>query len=172
MPSKRISTKQNSGMYFLTLTVLNWEYVFNRYNRWKLLSNSLEYCVRNKDLQIYSFVFMFNHLHLIIDSPDVSGFVRDFKRFNAKVMKESIKTNEPDLLKRFVNCNGCFHFWEKTNMPLYIETEELYVQKKTYIEENPVRKGYVSQPELWYWSSANDGCSLKCEDDIGSGYEP
>lgn len=97
---------------------------------------------------------MINHIHLIAQSEDVSGFVRDFKTFTSKELKKNIVDTEPKVLTLFEE-DGVYQFWQKTNMPELIETEEFYGQKEKYIEENPVRKQYVKNPEDWIWSSAN-----------------
>jgi putative transposase len=47
-----------------------------------------------------------------------------------------------------------------TNAPKKIENPVFYLQKLNYIHENPVRKGYVTQPEHWLWSSANPFSAL------------
>jgi putative transposase len=50
--------------------------------------------------------------------------------------------------------------WMETNAPKKIENFVFYLQKLNYIHENPVRKGYVSRPEYWFWSSANPASPL------------
>ena len=88
MPTARISSELNSGIYFLTPTIWNWYYIFDRHDRWQILADSLIYCQKNKGLKIYSYVFMLNHLHLIVGSKDVAGFVRDFKRHTSTELKQ------------------------------------------------------------------------------------
>lgn len=161
MPSARINTNNNRGFYFITLTVKNWYYLFDRYNRWSILAQSLFYCINNKNLSLYGFVFMLNHIHLLFISPDAAGFIRDFKRFTASEMKKNILNNEPQVLKLFMDKEGIFTLWQKTNMPILIESEKVFLQKLEYIHNNPVRKSYVERPEYWYWSSANTKCELK-----------
>ena len=80
MPSIRVSKELNDKAYFLTFTVKNWYYVLDRYNRWNIIANSLKYFQENKELKLYGFVFMINHIHLLVSSPDVAGFIRDFKK--------------------------------------------------------------------------------------------
>jgi putative transposase len=164
MPSIRISKSENSGVYFLTFTVKNWYYVLDRYFRWNILADSLKYLKENKGLKLYSFVFMLNHLHLVIFSEDVAGFLRDFKGFTSKEIFKNIKKTEPNVLKLFLNEKNQFEFWEHTNMPKIIENENFYSQKVEYIHNNPIKKSYVLQPEYWYWSSANPDCELKSDD--------
>lgn len=106
---------------------------------------------------------MLNHIHLIAKSEDMIGFVRDFKTFTSKEIKKNIVATEPNILKLFKE-NGNYEFWQKTNMPELIISEELYLSKAKYIIENPVRKGYVRRPEDWVYSSVNkDECSLELE---------
>ena len=74
MPSVRVSKELKEEIFFLTFTVHRWYYLFDRHNRWDILIDSLKYCQANKGLQIYHFVFMLNHLHLIAKSSDMIGF--------------------------------------------------------------------------------------------------
>ncbi|MCK4359939.1 MAG: transposase [Candidatus Cloacimonetes bacterium] len=154
MPSVRIKKAFNKGMYFLTFSIKRLYYIFDRHNRWDILLDSLKYCQKYKGLKIYNYVFMLNHIHLIVKNNDVSGFVRDFKRFTSKELKKNILDTEPKILKLFIE-NGEYNFWQAKNMPEHIFSEKFYITKANYIEQNPVRKGYVYQPEHWVYSSAN-----------------
>ncbi len=154
MPSVRIKKDFNDGMYFLTFTIKRWYYIFDRHNRWDILLDSLKYYQGNKGLKIFNYVFMLNHIHLIVRSNDVIGFVRDFKKYTSKKLKQNILDTEPNILKLFVE-NGRYNFWQSKNMPEYIFSEKFYITKANYIEQNPVRKGYVVQAEHWLHSSAN-----------------
>jgi len=160
MSSLRINKQNVSGFYFATFTTIHWYYLFDRYNRWDILANSLQYCINHKNLQLYGFVFMLNHIHLLFSSPDSIGFIRDFKRFTTKEIKQSIERNEPDVLRLFLNNDRTFQLWQSTNMSILIENQKVFEQKLHYIEDNPVRKRYVAKPEYWYWSSANSQCNL------------
>ena len=103
---------------------------------------------------------MLNHIHLLIQSPDVSGFIRDFKSFTSKEIKKNILATEPHILKLFEDDAGNYQFWQDTNMPELIETDKFYLTKAQYIDNNPVRKGYVIKPEYWMHSSANQEAPL------------
>jgi putative transposase len=145
------------------MTVKRWYYLFDRQYRWSVLARSLQYCRENKGLRIYGFVFMLNHIHLLVFSEDVSGFVRDFKRFTSKELHKNLEQTEPNVLRLFLDEDGHYEFWERTNMPKLVESEKFFFQKLEYIHNNPTRKQYVMKPEDWYWSSANPLCEL-CPD--------
>jgi REP element-mobilizing transposase RayT len=97
---------------------------------------------------------MLNHIHLIAQSPDIIGFIRDFKKFTSKEIKKNILATEPKVLQLFEE-NRKHNFWQPTNMPEVIQGEKFYLSKANYIEQNPVRKRYVSRAEDWVYSSAN-----------------
>jgi putative transposase len=160
MPSRRVAAKLNAGTYFLTLSVQRWYYLFDRHNRWQIISDSIRYCQNNKGLELNGYVFMLNHIHLIVTSPDMAGFLRDFKRFTSAKFKTNLETTEPSVLKLFIDEQGSYRFWTETNAPKKIENPAFYLQKLNYIHENPVRKGYVGCPEHWLWSSANPDSPL------------
>lgn len=104
---------------------------------------------------------MLNHVHLIASSPDCAAFARDFKSVTAHKLRKNLAATEPTILDLFRKPDGGFQFWQAGNAPKAIETEAFFLQKLRYILENPVRKQYVTQPEHWYWSSANLECSLQ-----------
>lgn len=84
---------------------------------------------------------MLNHLHLIVTSPDMAGFIRDFKKFTSKRIKQNLETHEPTVLSLFVDDQGQYQFWMHGNSPKKIENPGFYRQKLNYIQQNPVRKG-------------------------------
>lgn len=163
MPSNRISKDCNDGCYFVTPTIWNWYYIFDRHDRWQILADSLSYCQAKKGLKIFGYVFMLNHLHMIIKSPDIAGFLRDFKQFTSHKLKENIAKTEPKVLELFVDETKNYNFWKQDNQPKIIENEAFALQKLNYIHNNPVVKGYVTRPEHWKWSSANADSPIKLD---------
>ena len=176
----------------MTFTVKNWYYVLDRHNRWSIIANSLKFFQKNREFKLYGFVFMINHLHLIIFSKDTIGFIRDFKKFVAREILKNIRQTEPNALKLFrvqvrdteptvgdieptyeeIKDSGrrpeptikpTYEFWNKTNMPEMIVSEKFFLQKLNYVHENPLKRNYVTKPEDWYWSSANKNCELKID---------
>ena len=161
MPPPRIARDSTDRLFFLTLTVRRWYYLFDRHQRWPILADALDYARQHKGLSLYGFVFMLNHLHLIAQAPDMAGVVRDFKRFTTARLRDNLAATEPTVRDLFLDETGGFTLWMPSNAPKQIETEAFFLQKLAYIHDNPVRKRYVAQPEHWYWSSANPVCDLR-----------
>ena len=67
---------------------------------------------------------MLNHLHLIIKSSDVAGFLRDFKKYTSKKLIENIREFEPNVLELFKDkSKEGYSVWKKDNQPRVIENE-------------------------------------------------
>ena len=69
MSSIRILKEFNNQTHFITFTVKNWYYLFDRHNRFEILEKSFVYCQKYKNLKIYAYVFILNHIHFIADVP-------------------------------------------------------------------------------------------------------
>jgi REP element-mobilizing transposase RayT len=164
VPSVKVSQNLNAYPHFITMTVQRWYYLFDRHNRWQILFDSLHHCQQYKQLKVYHWVFMLNHIHLIVASPDVSGFIRDFKRHTTKELKQNIISTEPNIIELFQDDTGRCNIWQRANTPKAIESDYFYQQKANYIEHNPVRKTYVDRPEQWRWSSAHPSRFITLDD--------
>lgn len=49
-----------------------------------------------------------------------------------------------------------FQFWRQDNRPVELDTPVKLFQRRDYIHNNPVKAGFVEEPEHWRWSSAID----------------
>jgi len=61
-----------------------------------------------------------------------------------------------EFFKRAHKQNTTYQVWEEGNHPQIIESETVMLQKLDYIHWNPVKRGYVDQPEQWRYSSARN----------------
>lgn len=100
--------------HFLTLTVVSWVDLFTRKSYRDILIESLKYCQDQKGLEIFGFVIMSNHIHLLARSStgNLSGTIRDFKSFTAKEMikiSKSEKESRRDWLEVVFKFNARFN---------------------------------------------------------------
>jgi len=111
MSINRVHKENINCCYYLTTTIYKWYYIFDRFNRWEILSSSLKYFQENRKLKIYWYVFILNHIHLIVYSENVANFVRDFKKFTSKEIKKNIIQNKSKILN---------FFWMKQQMNIIL----------------------------------------------------
>ncbi len=148
--------------YFCTITVLDWTPVFIDARYIGPLIESLSFCRANKGLQLFAFVVMPNHLHLIAAADDLHAMMRDFKRFTSRTIHDLLVADGRDTVLAWLERaaqharreRGEFSFWQDGFHPQAIASRRVLEQKLRYLHENPVRKSLVASPEDWWYSSA------------------
>ena len=82
--------------FFISPKIVSWIDLFTRKQFCDIILNSLTYCCQHKGLNLYEYVIMPSHLHLIIQSEtaNLPAIIRDFKSFTAKqIIKNLIEQN-------------------------------------------------------------------------------
>ncbi|MCF8427350.1 MAG: transposase, partial [Bacteroidia bacterium] len=84
--------KDQYAPYFLTFQIVQWADIFTRKIYRDIVIDSFKYCCENKGLEIYAYVIMSNHVHLIMRSilGNLSGTIRDMKKFTSKRIIEAV----------------------------------------------------------------------------------
>ncbi len=158
------------GMYFITMTVIDWVDVFTRKIYKDILIDSLRYCQDNKGLIVFGYVIMSNHVHLIVKADGnipLSDILRDFKKYTATQILHQISTCDFESRKEWMlyrfryrgQANGgdrVHQFWDSDNHPIELYSLPVMGQKLHYIHQNPVEAGWVSQGEHYLYSSASN----------------
>jgi hypothetical protein len=49
-----------------------------------------------------------------------------------------------------------YKVWQEGFHPIGIDTAKFFQEKLEYLHNNPVRKGFVEEPEQWRYSSARN----------------
>ncbi len=184
MSSKYKFHKPN-GVYFISTAVVHWIDVFTRREYKDIVVNSLKYCVEKKGLIVYGYVIMTNHLHLIIgrdpEGISFSEIMRDFKKFTAMQLIKAITENSQESRKDWMmdlfkkagkdnSNNTLYQFWQQDNHPIELEGRWIY-EKLEYVHQNPVKAGFVSEPEDYWYSSARNYAGLLNPLEIESIYD-
>ena len=177
--STKYKATTTEDAYFITITTVGWVDIFTRLNQKHIISNALRYCQGNKGLEIYAYVIMSSHIHLLCKATDgiiLSDVIRDFKKFTSKKIIQTI-IEEPEsrrdwLLDYF--SKACEHLkreqqfkvWQDGYHAEHIYSNSFVKQKINYIHNNPVIEKVVTLPEDYYFSSARNYARLSCEIDV------
>ncbi|MBC7389489.1 MAG: transposase [Opitutaceae bacterium] len=161
-------------LYYLTLNVEGWVDIFSRQQYKDIIVENLKYCQEKEGLEIYAYVIMTNHLHLVArrKDKDLTELLGRFKSHTAKKIIELIKGPVAEsrrewmlyLFEYFAKKNkqySNYHFWHYSNHPTQLFTPEVVKQKTDYIHNNPVRAGIVLEPYHYLYSSACADSPLK-----------
>ncbi len=169
--------QEKDGAHFLTFQVVGWVDLFSRREYRDVVIESFKYCQQNKGLNLFAFVIMSNHIHLLAQSEggDLSGFIRDFKRFTSKRfvgIMESGKESRRDWMRMVFKYHAKFmnkqthQFWTHENHAEHIYSQKFIEQKVQYIHNNPVRSGIVAKPEDYLYSSARNYARMESVIDV------
>ena len=91
------------------------------------------------DFKLYAWCLMFNHVHLLIDSVQLSKVMHGISLSYAQYFQYKYK--------------NVGHFWQNRYKSYVVQKDRHLIDCITYIEYNPVRAKTVSRPEDYRWSS-------------------
>ena len=164
--------RDESALYFLTFTVVGWVDIFSRQIYRDLVIDSFDFARKKKGLLLYAYVIMTNHIHLLAQAKEnykLSAIIRDFKKFTSKRIFELLDGGESrrEWMKTIFlkagdmnNDNKTIQLWIQDNHPIPVYSEFVINQKINYIHNNPVKAGFVANPEDWLYSSARNYSDL------------
>jgi putative transposase len=116
-----------------------------------LFLNILEQTRASYEFVIAGYVVMPEHFHFLISEPekgDPSLVMQVLKqRFSRQVLSQIRRNNNS------ARVGEIQHLWEKRFYDFNVWTARKHAEKLHYMHLNPVRRGLVSRPEDWPWSS-------------------
>ncbi len=167
--SRKYKFHNKEGLYFVSFAVVYWIDVFTREEYFAILTDSLNYCRKNKGMEIYAWCIMPSHVHLIFRARDnnPSTLLKELKTYTSKQLQKAIAEHNQESRKEWMlwlmeraglkNSNVKYRqFWQQHNKPIELWSAAVIDQKIDYIHNNPVEAGFVSEPEHWKYSSAID----------------
>jgi putative transposase len=167
--SRKYKFYNKEGLYFISFATIYWIDLFVRELYFEIMINSLDFCRREKGMEIYCYCIMPSHVHLIFRAKEnnPSDIIRDFKKYTSKKLAEAIETNHQESRKEWIlwmmhragtnssNVTGR-QLWQHHNKPIELWSNEVIDQKIDYIHNNPVISGFVTESWHWKYSSAID----------------
>lgn len=168
--SRKYKFHNPQGIYFVSFATVNRIDVFTRPLYKDILVESLNYCIANKGLIVYAWVIMSNHVHMVVatNREPLENIFRDMKKHTAKTILKAIEENPLESRKGWMlwmfqragqrnSNNQQYQFWQQHNQPVELSVRPYGIESAIdYIHENPVKVGFVNNPEDYPYSSAVD----------------
>ena len=153
----------HEGPYFATWTVVAWQPVFTRRDYFDVIVHSFEYCRGHKGLALYAFVIMPTHVHLIASAAEGGSFsalMGSMKRHTSReihrLLEQDRRGDMLTICRDHAPMDQDFALWQAEYHPEAVVGQPMAIQKLRYVHENPVRAGFVDDPEHWLYSSARN----------------
>jgi putative transposase len=158
IPSRKSSVDYGK-IYFWTATINQWLYLLKDDRFKDIIVDSLKNLSDRGLVDVFAFVIMPNHIHVIWrvnrrngkESPHGS-----FLKYTAHMFKSVLTEENPEALSKYrVDAsNKLYEFWRRDSLAVHLFTRKVAVQKLNYIHENPVRKQWVQAASDYKYSSA------------------
>jgi REP element-mobilizing transposase RayT len=152
--------------YFVTTTVMNFDRIFSLGRAYNLiLMESMKYLLKRHKAQLYAYVIMPNHFHMVSYMPQgesIVDFMRNFKRHTSTEIRKLAEAEKRFYLLERFRSNAeyakmqSYKVWIDRFDDLIITTQRTVAIKVNYIHFNPVKAGLAENPEEWEFSSARN----------------
>lgn len=173
----RKSTMLLNEVYFWTDTIKNWNNLLYDDNFKLIIINQLQWLINHQKINLYGFVIMPNHIHLLWEMKDMNGKEKPYASFNKWTSSQFLKRIRSAMVCRgnAMVCRGTDHgqttniskfiertternhrFWIRDPLAVLMNSKAKFEQKLNYIHLNPLQPKWnlVKQPEHYKWSSA------------------
>jgi len=162
MPVKPIFDPQY--FYLVTTTAIRHIHLFRQDVIKSLLLESLLYSRKEKQMKLFVFVIMPNHIHFIAQFTSrypLSSVIRDFKKYTSRQIYHHFSVGHNNgvleiLMKEGQRVKQEYKVWEDGYDARDIFSTAFLQQKMDYIHNNPCQPRWelAARPEEYSWSTA------------------
>ena len=144
-------------LYFWTATINQWFWLLKSDQYKDVIIDSLQYLSDAEKIDVFAFVIMPNHMHLIWRIIEYNGKESpqgSLLKYTAHIFKKMLsKEKENPLGKYKIDAENKDHeFWQRDSLAIPLFSREVAIQKLNYIHNNPLAK---------HWQLAKDPCEYK-----------
>jgi putative transposase len=164
--------------YFMTCPIVGWFPVFTRPEAVQILLDSWTFLQKERGFELYGYVIMENHLHLIARAPELANAMKSFKMYTATQIIALLESHGAEVLLRQLRAHKLLHkkeseyqVWQEGSEPKQVSSTAIMLQKLEYMHNNPVKRGYVDDPVHWRYSSARNYAGQAGLIDVITGWE-
>jgi putative transposase len=137
MKGKRVRYQQTGGFHFLTWSCHHRRPLLSTIANMELFEDALERVRIRYLFAVAGYVVMPEHVHLLVNEPRHALLS---KAIQAVKLSVAMRSRERP-------------FWQAHYYDFNISSHEKFLEKLRYIHRNPVKRGLVTNPEGWPWSS-------------------
>ncbi len=147
-------------VYFYTQTIFEFHHLLAQEHFKFCIIACLKSLKQRGLIDIYGFVIMPNHLHLIWKVNKVDGKEKApqiLTKRSAHLFKKLLLDHPQQLAKFAVVANDRkYCFWKRDPLAISLTSEKAFLQKLDYIHNNPLQTHWnlADLPEQYRWSSA------------------
>ena len=144
-------------IFFWTATINQWQKLLQPYKYKDIIIDSLNYLSHAGKIDVFGFVIMPNHIHLILRTKELNGKETaqgSFLKYTAHEFRKMLYMENKNKLSSYqVDAHNKQHeFWQRDPLAILLYSKEIAFQKLDYIHYNPVAE---------HWQLIQDPCEYK-----------
>lgn len=157
LKEERKSHIDQGRLYFWTATINQWFWLLKKDEYKDVIIDSLQYLSDAEKIDVFAFVIMPNHMHLIWRIIALNGKESpqgSLLKYTAHVFKKMLRREKDSNLAIYkIDAeNKDYEFWQRDSLAIPLFSREVAIQKLHYIHNNPLSKN---------WQLAKDPCGYK-----------
>jgi len=160
---------QDIGLLFITDTVAGWNPLFQDSACAEIVMGSLSFCIEHGRIDLYCYVLMPNHYHLILgmrNADRIEGFLRDFNKFTSQRLLFHLRDTQPQELGKFYigSRKQTHRIWMSKADIKNVVGPTFLLQKAEYIHNNPLSpkwRGALGVENPWDYPYSSAGFYLR-----------
>ncbi len=119
---------------FFTATILEWKHLLVTDSMKQIIISSLKYLVNEGRVEIYGFVLMPNHVHIIWqiqDGHEKARVQQSFLKYTAQQMKFTLAGHDIKELEKYKvkASDRAYQFWERNSLSIDLWSRPVFIQK-------------------------------------------
>ncbi|SDE05343.1 transposase [Niabella drilacis] len=161
LKTQRKSHIEIGEIFFWTATIHNWQRLLEQDAYKHIIINPLQHLSDAGKIDVFAFIIMPNHIHLIWRTNALNGKETaqgSFLKFTAHEFKKRIPTEQKNHLSSYKvsAINKQYEFWQRDPLAIHLYTKNVAYQKLDYIHCNPCTERWklVADPCDYVYSSA------------------
>ncbi len=153
----RKSHMEMGGIFFWTATINKWKRLLQKDEFKDVIIDSLQYLSDKEKVDVFGFILMPNHIHLIWRVNELNGKESpqgSLLKYTAHMFQKMLlREEEGNLLPYKIKAaNKKYEFWQRDSLAIPLFTRKVALQKLNYIHKNPLAK---------HWRLVNNPCDYK-----------
>jgi len=155
MPDGLHRTYGGRDLHFLTFSCFQRQPLLDSPRKRDLFLQTLERVRRRYRLVVIGYVVMPEHVHLLVTEPQRDTLSTAIQALKLSFVRSLEGSPVPRSRKSGETCGTpeSKRFWQNRFYDFNVWTEKKRIEKLRYIHRNPVKRGLVTSPEQWPWSS-------------------
>ncbi|OJY90880.1 MAG: hypothetical protein BGP13_12820 [Sphingobacteriales bacterium 40-81] len=139
-------------IYFWTATINNWMKLLMSDQYKDIIISSFRYLSNAGKIDVFAFVIMPNHIHVIWRINAMNGKETaqgSFLKYTAHEFGKLLLREDPAMLSLYTvdASNKLYEFWQRDPLAIHLYSREVAYQKLDYLHRNPTAK---------HWQLTND----------------